>query len=47
LQKSNTVTDYHTYSLEENIEVPNKVKLVEDNGYGGFSKKGSEYLIYN
>ena len=47
LQKSNTITDYHTYSLEENIEVPNKVKLVEDNGYGGFSKKGSEYLIYN
>ena len=47
LQKTNTITDYHTYSIEENIEVPNKVKLVQDNGYGGFSKKGSEYLIYN
>ncbi len=47
LEKENTISDYPTYPLEENIEIPQTEKLTFDNGYGGFKNNGKEYVIYN
>ena len=47
MQKINTVSDYETYKLEDNIKYEQKDKLMFDNGFGGFTKNGSEYVIYN
>ena len=45
LQSHNRVNDYPVYEMETNIETKNKDKLLFDNGYGGFSKDGREYII--
>ncbi|MBR2247033.1 MAG: glycosyl transferase, partial [Bacilli bacterium] len=47
LQSYNKVNDYPVYKEEVNIKLDNKDKLLFDNGYGGFSKDGKEYIIYN
>ena len=47
LQKNNTISDYPTYSNEDNIKIENKDKLSFDNTYGGFKNNGREYVIYN
>ena len=47
LQKNNTITDYEQDIWEDNIEKKSSEKLTYDNGYGGFRKNGSEYVIYN
>ena len=46
LQRINSVSDYETYRLEDNLKYENKEKLVFDNGYGGFTKNGTEYVVY-
>lgn len=47
LASTNTINDYPTYPLEENIQEEHKEKLTYDNGYGGFKNNGKEYVIYN
>ena len=47
LQMKNTVSDYPKNEFENNIEIPNKERLVFDNTYGGFKNNGKEYVIYN
>ncbi len=46
LQKNNTISDYPSLTMEKTLPLP-KDKLTFDNGYGGFKKNGSEYVIYN
>ena len=47
LQTKNTVSDYPKYKNEENIKEEVPEKLTFDNSYGGFTNKGTEYVIYN
>ena len=47
LQKKNTISDYPTYPIEDNIMPKTKEKLTYDNGFGGFKNNGKEYVIYN
>ena len=47
LQKNNKIGNYYRDEYEENVPSVNEEKLVFDNGYAGFNKTGTEYIIYN
>jgi len=47
LQKKNTISNYQTFEIEDNIKYTIKDKLMFDNGMGGFKNNGREYVIYN
>ena len=47
LQKKNVPAKYTKFEIENNISNQTHEKLTFDNGYGGFKKKGREYVIYN
>ena len=47
LQKNNKIGNYYRDEYEENVPSLNEEKLVFDNGYAGFNKTGTEYIIYN
>ena len=46
LQKTNKINDYPTYELEKNMRKELEEKLRFDNGYGGFTNHGREYVVY-
>ncbi|HIS38198.1 MAG TPA: hypothetical protein IAB45_01675 [Candidatus Onthousia faecavium] len=47
LQQHNKVSNYEKVLVETHLEKMPLEKLTFDNGYGGFKKDGSEYVIYN
>ncbi|MBQ6323433.1 MAG: hypothetical protein IJI22_01200 [Bacilli bacterium] len=47
LEKNNTISDYQTTTIEENIKTSQKEKLMFDNSMGGFKNNGREYVVYN
>lgn len=47
LQENNKISNYEVSKSEVNIPSENNCRLVFDNGYGGFTESGLEYVIYN
>ncbi len=47
LQNQNKINDYLLQQMQNNLKLATKPKVEFDNSFGGFQKKGKEYVIYN